>query len=284
MMQLNRSIKHVTVSNILIGIVVVLLLLFAVFPFFWMVISSLKAPAEIFADQPTLLPDELYLEGYRSLFAPGSNFGRSMVNSFIVAGGTAFFAGLFATMAAYSFSKFRFPGNRPISFSLFVTQMFPHASILVPLYMLFRTLQLYDSLSALIIANLAFAVPVAIWLLIGFFDSISDEIIDAAKIDGASRIGVLYRIIIPMSVNGILATSMYIFISTWSELLFAVTFTSSDIHATLPVTLSSFRGQYGVDWAGLLAASTMTALPVAILFLLLQRFFIEGITAGATKG
>jgi len=162
--------------------------------------------------------------------------------------------------------------------------MFPHASILVPLFMLFQTLRLYDQLSALVLANLAFAVPVAIWLLIGFFDNISDEVIDAAFIDGASHIGVMLRIILPMSANGILATCMYIFINTWSELLFAVTFTSSDATATLPVMLSSFKGQYSVDWAGLLAASTMTALPVAVLFLVLQRFFIEGITAGATKG
>ena len=276
--------KHFSLSGVLIGLYVAALLFFAVFPFFWMVSSSLKSPAEIFAPTPTLLPKDIYLDGYRSLFSPRSTFLRSMANSFIVAGSTAFFAGLFATLAAYSFSKFEFPGNKPLSFSLFLTQMFPHAAILVPLFMLFQTLQLYDQLSALVLANLAFAVPVAIWLLIGFFDGITDEVIDAALIDGASHIGVLFRIIIPMSINGILATSMYIFISTWSELLFAVTFTSSDAKATLPVTLSSFRGQYSVDWAGLLAAATLTALPVALLFLLLQRFFITGITAGATKG
>ena len=273
-----------SLRNILVGLYIAAIGFFAVFPFFWMLSSSLKPPAEIFASTPTLIPQDLYLEGYKSLFAVDSNFFRSMLNSFIVAGSTAFLAGLFATLAAYSFSKFRFPGNKPLSFSLFLTQMFPHSAILVPLFILFQTLRLYDQLSALILANLAFAVPVAIWLLIGFFDSISEELLDAALIDGATRFGVLFRIIIPMSINGILATTMYIFIHAWSELLFAVTFTSSDVRATLPVTLSSFRGQYSVDWAGLLAASTLTALPVALLFLLLQRFFIEGITAGATKG
>lgn len=275
--------RLLTVHNIIVGLYLFAVGFFAVFPFFWMISSSLKPPAEIFAETPSLLPQTLYLEGYKSLLDPRSNFLKSLLNSVIVAGSTAFLAGFFATLAAYSFSKFEFPGNKPISFSLFITQMFPHAAILVPLFVLFQNLQLYDKLSSLVLANLAFAVPVAIWLLIGFFDSIPDELTDAARIDGASQLGVLFRIIIPLSINGILATTMYIFISTWSELLFAVTFTTSDAKATLPVLLSSFRGQYSVDWAGLLAASTFTALPVALLFLLLQRFFIEGITAGATK-
>lgn len=275
--------KHFSLQNILIALYLLAVGFFAVFPFFWMLVSSLKLPAEIFASPPTFWPETLNLEGYRSLFSPGSQFTRSLLNSILVAAGTSVLAGLFATLAAYSFSKFEFPGNRPLSFSLFVTQMFPHAAILVPLFVLFRTLQLYDKLGALVLANLAFAVPVAIWLMIGFFDSIPPELTDAALIDGASQLGVLFRIIVPLSINGILATTMYIFINTWSELLFAVTFTSSDAKATLPVFLSSFRGQYSVNWAGLLAASAMTALPVAVLFLALQRFFIEGITAGATK-
>ena len=279
-----RTLRRLTWQQLLVILYLTAIGLFAVFPFFWMLVSSLKAPAEIFSATPTLFPTELYLEGYRTLFEPGSSFLQSMANSAIVAGSTALLASFGATLAAYSFSKFKFPGNRPISFSLFLTQMFPHAAILVPLYILFQTLQLFDRLSGLVLANLAFAVPVAVWLLIGFFDSIPEELIDAALIDGAGRLGVLFRVILPITINGILATAMYIFISTWSELLFAVTFTQSAAKATLPVFLSSFKGQYSVDWAGLLAASTLTALPVALLFLLLQRFFIEGITAGATKG
>lgn len=276
--------RTLTVQNVLIAIYLLAIGLFAVFPFFWMLSSSFKAPREIFAATPSLFPKEIYLEGYQELFAENSDFLNSMWNSVKVAGSTALFACMLATLAAYSFSKFRFPGNRPLSFSLFLTQMFPHAAILVPLFALYRSLELYDSLNALVLSNLAFALPVAIWLMIGFFDAIPDDLIDAALIDGASRLGVLWRIITPISVNGILATAMYIFIHTWSELLFAVTFTSSDDKATLPVLLSSFRGQYGVDWAGLLAASALTALPVALLFLTLQRFFVEGMTAGATKG
>ena len=281
---MRRSLRRLTLSQVLVALYLIAVGLFAVFPFFWMLSSSLKPPGQVFSPTPSLFPEELYLEGYIGLFAEGSNFLRAMGNSIFVAGATATLASLFATLAAYSFSKFRFPGNRPLSFSLFLTQMFPHAAILVPLFLLFQTLQLFDRLSALVLANLAFAVPVAIWLLIGFFDSIPDELTDAAMIDGAGRLGVLFRIILPITINGILATAMYIFISTWSELLFAVTFTQSSGKATLPVLLSSFKGQYNIDWAGLLAASTLTALPVAVLFLLLQRFFIEGITSGATKG
>ena len=281
---MRRTLRRLTWQRMLVILYLIAIGIFAVFPFFWMLVSSLKTPGDIFSATPTLFPTELYLDGYRALFEPGSTFLQSMANSAIVAGSTALLASFGATLAAYSFSKFKFPGNRPLSFSLFLTQMFPHAAILVPLYILFQTLQLFDRLSGLVLANLAFAVPVAVWLLIGFFDSVPAELIDAALIDGAGRLGVLFRVILPITINGILATAMYIFISTWSELLFAVTFTQSAAKATLPVFLSSFKGQYSVDWAGLLAASTLTALPVALLFLLLQRFFIEGITAGATKG
>ncbi|MBZ0304257.1 MAG: carbohydrate ABC transporter permease [Anaerolineae bacterium] len=256
---------------------------FAIFPFYWMLINSLKAPNEVFAIPPTYFPSEVSFDSYTNLFASNSMFPRNMLNSFIVATSTAVLATLIATMAGYSFSKFRFPGNRPISYSLFLTQMFPVAAILVPLFIIFQRLGLYNTLGALILAGMAFSVPVAIWLMIGFFDAIPSELIDAALIDGASQIGVLFRIILPISVNGIVATTMYIFISAWSELLFAVTFTSSRELATLPVALSNFTGQYGTDWTGMMAASVLTALPVAIIFLSLQRFFVEGITSGAVK-
>ncbi|MAS33868.1 MAG: ABC transporter permease [Anaerolineaceae bacterium] len=256
---------------------------FAIFPFYWMLINSLKPSDEVFAIPPTYFPSEINVESYTNLFASTSMFPRNMLNSLIVATCTALLATLVATMAGYSFSKFRFPGNRPLSYSLFLTQMFPVAAILVPLFIIFQRLGLYNTLGALIVAGMAFSVPVAIWLMIGFFDAIPSELIDAALIDGASQIGVLFRIILPISVNGIVATTMYIFISAWSELLFAVTFTSSRELATLPVALSNFTGQYGTDWTGMMAASVLTALPVAIIFLILQRYFVQGITAGAVK-
>ena len=256
---------------------------FAIFPFYWMLINSLKPSDEVFAIPPTYFPSEINVESYTNLFASTSMFPRNMLNSLIVATCTALLATLVATMAGYSFSKFRFPGNRPLSYSLFLTPMFPVAAILVPLFIIFQRLGLYNTLGALIVAGMAFSVPVAIWLMIGFFDAIPSELIDAALIDGASQIGVLFRIILPISVNGIVATTMYIFISAWSELLFAVTFTSSRELATLPVALSNFTGQYGTDWTGMMAASVLTALPVAIIFLILQRYFVQGITAGAVK-
>ena len=264
---------------------IALVAFFALFPFYWMIITSFKPSNEIFANPPSLLPKHFYFDAYWNLlFAPESEFPRYMLNSFIVASSTALLTGLCAALAAYSFSKFRFRGNKPLSFFLFLTQLFPQAVILVPLFIVFRNLKLYDTYGALILANMVFAVPVSIWLMIGFYDSIPSELIDAGLIDGCTRISVLFRIILPLSVNGLVATVMYIFIGTWSELLFAVTFTTNRDVRTLPLALSYFIGQYTTDWAGLLAASTLTALPVAVIFLLLQRYFVAGMTAGAMKG
>lgn len=275
--------KRFSLTRVLGYLYLGLITAFALFPFYWMVVSSLKAPDELFSIPPTWFPNELHLEGYAALFSSNSVFPRSLLNSLIVATVTALLAIVVAALAGYSFSKFKFPGNGPLSYSLFLTQMFPVAAILVPLFVVFQRLGLYNTLGALIIANLAFAVPVAIWLMIGFFDSIPNELVDAARIDGASQLEILFRIIIPVSLNGLVATAMYIFITAWSELLFAVTFTSDQERATLPVALANFTGQYGTDWAGLMAASVLTALPVALIFLALQRFFVEGLTAGSVK-
>ena len=266
---------------IYISIVVV----FALFPFYWMILTSLKPPDQIFANPPTFTLQGLHLDAYRELLLePSSDFRMFMRNSFIVAGTTSLLTILIAALAAYAFSKFTFPGNKSISLSLFFTQLFPQAVIIVPLFIIFRRLNLYDTFGALILANMVFGLPVAIWLIIGFFDGIPDELIDAALIDGATRVGVLFRIILPISYTGLVATFMFIFIGVWSELLFAVTFTTKREVRVLPLALSNFIGQYTADWNGLLAASTLTALPVVIIFLLLQRFFISGMTEGAMKG
>jgi ABC-type glycerol-3-phosphate transport system permease component len=260
-----------------------LVVFFAIFPFVWMILTSLKPSDEIFVNPPRLLPRRLYLDGYIKLFT-GMEFAKYMRNSFIVAGTTSLATSFCACLAAYAFSKFKFTGSQPLSFSLFLSQLFPQSVILVPLFIIFRRLGLYDTYGALIVANMVFAVPVSTWLMIGFFDGIPAELSDAALIDGCSRLGVLYYIIVPIARTGILATSMYIFIGSWSELLFAVTFTTNREVRTLPLALSNFIGQYTQDWSGLLAASTLTGLPVAIIFLALQHYFVEGMTSGAVKG
>jgi ABC-type glycerol-3-phosphate transport system permease component len=257
--------------------------IFAVFPFLWMVLTSLKPTDQIFVNPPVFVPRVLYFDAYLKLLTD-PNFLKYMRNSLIVATATAVATTVCACLAAYAFSKFSFRGNQPLSFSLFLSQLFPQAVILVPLFIIFRHLGLYDTYGALILANMVFAVPVSTWLMIGFFDSIPSELTDAALIDGSSKLGALYHIILPIAKTGVVATAMYIFIGSWSELLFAVTFTTDLEVRTLPLALSNFIGQYTQDWNGLLAASTLTGLPVVIIFLMLQRFFVDGITSGALKG
>jgi len=258
--------------------------LFAVFPFYWLVTSSLKPSGEIFAAVPTLLPSEINLESYHELLQSGSAFRTGLRNSLIVASSTAILSCLIALLASYSLTTFQVRGQGVFSMLLFMTQMFPQAVILVPLFILFQNIGLYDTLPALILIDMAFAIPVAIWLLIGFLNGIPREIIEAARIDGASHFGTIFRIIIPISRNGLLATMMYIFVRVWGELLFAVTMTPSNENKTLPVVLSGFRGQNVVDYSGMLATAVLTALPVIIIFLFLQRFFASGLVSGSVKG
>ncbi|MCG3772665.1 MAG: Inner membrane ABC transporter permease protein YcjP [Nitrosomonadaceae bacterium] len=279
-----KVLHHPILSRLLIGIYLLAIGFFAIFPFFWLAVSSLKPPSEIFSEAPTLLPQTLHLDGYKQILSSDSNFLTAMKNSLVVGSATAFLSCLLALFTAYSLMQFKLPGSRPFAISLFMTQMFPQAVILVPLFILFQDYNLYDTLPALVLANMAFSIPVAVWLLMGFMESIPSELIDAARIDGATHFGLMFRIIVPVSQNGIIAVIMWLFIRVWGELLFAVTFTTSQDTQTLQVFLAAFRGEYNTDWSGMLATSTLTALPVIIIFLLLQRFFASGLVSGAIKG
>lgn len=263
---------------------IALILLFSLFPFYWMVTSSLKPAKEIFASPPTWIPREWTLDNYAALLSSGPNFPRYFLNSFIIAAGTVLLTLLFAISAAYAFSRYRFRGNRPLSLLFLATQFFPLTVVMVPLYIIISSLGLFNSYLGLIISYLVFALPLAVWLLIGVFESVPKELEEAAIVDGCSRAKALWKVALPLSSSGIAAVAIYVFMLAWNEFVLALTLTSEDRMRTIQVGMASFFDQYGTRYDLLMSAGTLTSIPVVILFFFMQKQFVRNALAGAVKG
>jgi ABC-type glycerol-3-phosphate transport system permease component len=265
-------------------ILVSLLAFIIVMPFLWMFLGSFKSNFELMQKQgQTLWIDQPTLQNYRRLFEE-YDFARYFLNSTIVATVTAVVATSLSAFAGYSLARFQFPGKGLISFLILLTQMIPAIATIIPLFLWFQKLHLLDTYWALIIAYNAFAIPFSTWLLRGFFMGIPEELEEAAMIDGAGQIGTFLRIVLPLSSPGLLATLIFSFILAWQEFLFAVTFTSKSELRTLTVGVAAMRGRDIVDWGLLNAGVVITTIPLAILFAFIQRYLVQGLTAGAVKG
>jgi ABC-type glycerol-3-phosphate transport system permease component len=257
---------------------------FVVTPFLWMLLGSFKPTYELLQQQgQTLWIAHPTLENYQRLFRE-YDFVRYFLNSLLVATVTAIVATSLSAFAGYSLARFQFPGRSFFGVLILVTQMLPGIAIIIPLFIWFKQFQLIDTYWALLIAYNAFAIPFSTWMLRGFFASIPRELEEAAMIDGAGLIGAFLRIVVPLSLPGLLATGIFAFIVSWHEFLFAVTFTNSAELRTLTVGIAAMRGKDVIDWGLLNAGVVITTIPVAILFAFVQRYLVQGLTAGAVKG
>lgn len=274
--------KKKLVRQSIIYILVALLLIFVLFPFAWMVSIALKTPEEQFRVPPTLLPSHFTLQNFLTL-SQHPVFIHFFLNSILIASTTTLLVVFVTIFCAYSFSRLKFPGRTSLLSIIILTQLFPLAAIIVPIYIIMSRVGLINTHFSLIIAYLSFTVPISVWLLRGFIQGIPPELEEAAMVDGCGRLQAFIKIILPLSRPGIAATAAYIFFVSWQEFMFALTFITDEHKRTLTVGILDFVGQYTTDWGSLMAASVCICLPVFVLFLILQKQLITGLTRGALK-
>jgi ABC-type glycerol-3-phosphate transport system permease component len=264
------------------GLGLALLVLFSAFPFYWTLVASLTPEATLFRE-PSLWPRALTLGHYRALFAE-REFWVPIRNSLVVAGVTTVFCVAVGTMAAYALARLRFRGKEAILGFILAVTMFPQISIVSPLYLLLRALRLINTYPGLIMPYMTFAMPLTVWLLVGFLRQLPADLEEAAFVDGATRWQSATRVVLPLAAPGLATTAILTFIYCWNEFLFALAFTLGPERQTVPVAIALFRGQYQVPWGQVLAAAVVATAPVAAVVLAFQRRIVQGLTAGAVKG
>jgi multiple sugar transport system permease protein len=260
-----------------------LYVIFALFPLFWLLKVSVTPNDLLYSEGVRMWPSHATLDHYRYVIE-NSAFPTFFKNSVIVAGSTAFAVTILSSLAGYALSRFRFRGKYWVIGLMLVTQMFPLVMLVAPIFKMLSPLGLTNSLTGLVIVYTAFNVPFATFLMQSFFDGIPKDLEEAAMIDGASRFKAFRQIILPLTLPGIAATLGFVFTAAWSELLFALMLISGNESATFPVGLLTFVSKFSVDFGQMMAAGVLALIPACLFFLLIQRYLVQGLTAGAVKG
>ncbi|WP_089176927.1 carbohydrate ABC transporter permease [Bosea sp. AS-1] len=273
--------RSFTRNLIQVEIPVLLVLAFALAPFVWMLLTSIKPNADLSQFPVRYLPSSTTFEHYRTLIQRTS-FPVNLLNSLIIACGAVVLGLATSVPAAYSFSRFRFAGRRTLMTGFLVINMFPIVLLIIPLFVLMRTLGLIDTFLGVIIGHSTFSIPFSIWMLVSYFNAIPRDLDEAATIDGASRLQTIRLVVLPLVMPGIVTTAIYVFITSWNEYLFAMMLSGETVRP-VTVALQLFIGEFTVQWGILTAGGTIIALPVTILFLFVQKRLVGGLTAGAVK-
>ena len=275
----NRSIQNVTNAVILSATLV-----FALFPFFWLVRTAFTPVRDAFSLTPQLLPQTVSMENLqRVLTSPSIPFVRQFGNSAFVAITTTLLVIIVGSSGAYALARLHFRGRNAFSLSLLLIQLFPAVLLVIPLFVVMVNLGLTDTLFGLVLAYTTSNLPFVTWLLRGYFLSLPAELEDAARIDGCTTYGVLFRIILPLATPGIAAAATLAFVSAWNEFLVANVLITDNRLRVLSIGLTSYIDQFGTDYSGLFAMALLTSVPVVLAFMLFQRYIVGGLTAGAVK-
>ena len=256
------------------------ILTFTLGPYLWMFLTSVSNEDTLFTEGPSLAGASF--GNYVRLFET-VGFGSNLLDSLIVSAGTVAVGLSLSVTAAYAFSRFNFPGKRILMLQFLLINMFPLVLLILPLFVLFRVLGLLDTHAALIIANSTVAIPFSIWMMVSYMNGIPRSLDEAAMTDGCTRLQALFRVVLPLCLPGIIATGIYIVITSWNEYLYALTLGGRNVR-TITVAVQTLIGEYEVQWGLLTAGGITGALPATILFLLVQKRLISGLTQGAVKG
>jgi multiple sugar transport system permease protein len=255
---------------------------FAAGPVLWMLSSSFKSNTQIFELPPRLITDTFSFDAYDAIFTDPETM-RFFLNSYIVAGAVTVLTLLVAIQAAYAFSRFDFRGKRILNVIIVSVQAVPPITLLIPYFGLMVALGLYNSYPGLILTYMVFTLPYAIIMMTGYFNTLPKELDEAVRVDGAGSMTALWRVLVPISIPGIVSIGIYTFMIAWNEYLFALTLTRTIDMRTVPIGIQLLMGQHSYEWNQIMAMSVLGSIPVLILFLFFQRYFISGLTAGSVK-
>jgi len=266
-------------------------LFFIFFPILWLFSASLSNQVELYAVPPHWIPQHPTLQNYLDIIFPNlaassvpRTFAVSLLNSFKIASAVTLICIVIGSLAAYALVRIPFKYNHSIQVAILGTRMIPEVSLIIPLFIIASSFQLINKPIVLIISYMSFALPYAIWMMAAFFQTVPIELEEAARLDGCTRLGILLRVVMPISLPGLTSTAMFVFLVAWDEFFYALIFTSTLAAKTVPVAIAEFVGRYTVNINGMMAGGILAALPPVLLGLIFQRYIVSGMTAGAVKG
>jgi multiple sugar transport system permease protein len=278
-------------NKVLMFLLTIPVLLFIFAPLIWLFTASLSTQVELFTVPPHWIPEHPTLVNYLDIIFPSGaaasvprTFGIAILNSIKIASAVTVICIFLGSLAAYALVRIPFKLNRIIQIGILGTRMIPEVSLVIPLFIVASSLQLINKPIVLIIAYMSFALPYAIWMMAAFFQTVPIELEEAARLDGCTRLGILWRVVMPISVPGLISTAMFIFLLAWDEFFYALIFTSTLAAKTAPVAIAEFVGRYVTNVNGMMAGGILAALPPVILGIIFQRYIVSGMTAGAVKG
>ncbi|WP_122644442.1 carbohydrate ABC transporter permease [Luxibacter massiliensis] len=261
---------------------IVILLAIVVVPFLWMVISSFTPAESLFVKNPSFIPKGFWTGWYENVFV-SSNVPQYFINSLIVSSAVMVITVVVSALGAYSLTRFKFRGRNLLSHVILCTYIFPPILLMLPLNTILTNLDLVDTFLGIILAHLTITIPLGIWMMRSFFAAIPRELEEAGMIDGLSKIGVFRKIAIPMSGVAIFSIGLFSFIQSWNEYLYSSVFLISTNRKTLPIGIREFIAHYDIRWGEIMATSVLISIPVIVIFVSIQKYFIAGLTAGAVK-
>ena len=263
--------------------VLLLVVLVAVFPAIWMLSTSIKLPTEQYNIPPQIIPDTPTISNYVNVLT-NSKMYLAFINSVIITACVVAVTLFISILAGYGLSRYKFKGNGVLKIALLFGQMIPSVVIIIPLYFLVAKTGLLDTHFSLIMADLALTIPMGVIMLSSFFETVPKELEEAAKIDGCTGMGALFRVVLPIAKPGLISVAIYTYIHAWEEFLFALNLSTSTRTRTLPIAIHMFAGEFSVDWGSTMAASAVVAFPVLLIFLSCNKYFVKGMADGAVKG
>ncbi len=272
-------------KNVALSAAAILLLCILLFPVFWIVVTSLKTEQEIFRVPPTIFPEVLNLKSYAAQVETGDfNMFRSFGNSFMISVGAMLISVVLSVPASYGIAKYKFKGGKIMLLGFLVTQMLPVAVLLTPMFILFKGMHIYNTPMAAVIADATIGIPFSILILKNYFASIPKELEEAAYIDGCNHFTAFIRVLIPIARPGVMVCAIFSFLYAWGDLAYGMTFIIDQQKRPITAGIFNFMGQYGTKWSYLTAFAVVTIIPVALIFIFMQKYIISGMTSGAVKG